>query len=438
MLLTFYTFINNKLVFASIMKQSKIAILAIIVIIPLISVILWSNENTTNLETSEDELQVYVSFYPLYETTQAVIGEKADVKILTPPNIDPHDFDPSIKVIQEMKTADLIVLNGGGFESWISNMELDSDQLLDSSNGISFLKTEAVDHHEEHDEHDEHAKEDEHDDDSHTEEFYEEVASVIEEFEHGHMTEIQSVEAIEEILHEHEGDGHGHGIGVIEDIEHLLHEIEDGHIEGSHGLEEIHHLVSGEDVHDEHAKEDEHDEHDEHGVVSDPHIWLNPNLVKIQVKNIAERLSEIDPENSKSYNENALQYIEKLELLDLQIREELSSCSKKDFITFHNAFSYFSDEYGLTQHTITKGVHDHSATPTAKSIEDVIDLAKELNLSVIFAEDTSDIRISQVIADEIGADVLILSPVATEDVENKNYFERMQQNASNLKKALCN
>jgi len=192
------------------------------------------------------------------------------------------------------------------------------------------------------------------------------------------------------------------------------------------------------DDHDEHAKEDEHDEHDEHGVASDPHIWLNPNLVKIQVKNIAERLSEIDPENSKSYNENALQYIEKLELLDLQIREELSSCSKKDFITFHNAFSYFSDEYGLTQHTITKGVHDHSATPTAKSIEDVIDLAKELNLSVIFAEDTSDIRISQVIADEIGADVLILSPVATEDVENKNYFERMQQNASNLKKALCN
>jgi len=414
--------------------QSKIAIFAIIIIISLISVILWSNQNTKNLENSEDELQIYVSFYPLYETAQAVIGQKADVKILTPPNIDPHDFDPSVKVIQEMKTADLIILNGGGFESWISNMEFESGQLLDSSNGISFLKTESVDHHEEHDEH---AKEDEHDDDFHTEEFYEEVASVIEEFEHGHMTEIQSIEAIEEILHEHEGDGHGHEIGVIEDIEHLLHEIEDGHIEGSHGLEEIHHLVSGEDVHDEHVKEDEHDEHEEHEVVSDPHIWLNPNLVKIQVKNIAERLSKIDPENSKSYNENASQYIEKLELLDLQIREELSSCSKKDFITYHNAFSYFSNEYGLTQHTITKGVHDHSQ-PTAKSIEGIIDLAKKLDIKVIFTEDTSDIRISQVIADEIGADVLILSPIATQDKENKNYFERMQENASSLKEALCN
>ena len=431
MLLTFYRFINNKSVFGDMMTQSKIAIIAIIIIIPLVSVILWSNESTKNLETSEDELQVYVSFYPLYETTQAVIGQKADVKILTPTIVDPHDFDPSVKIIQEMKTADLIILNGGGFESWISNMEFESGQLLDSSNGISFLKTESVDHHEEHDEH---AKEDEHDDDFHTEEFYEEVASVIEEFEHGHMTEIQSIEAIEEILHEHEGDGHGHEIGVIEDIEHLLHEIEDGHIEGSHGLEEIHHLVSGEDVHDEHVKEDEHEEHE---VVSDPHIWLNPNLVKIQVKNIAERLSKIDPENSKSYNENASQYIEKLELLDLQIREELSSCSKKDFITYHNAFSYFSNEYGLTQHTITKGVHDHSQ-PTAKSIEGIIDLAKKLDIKVIFTEDTSDIRISKVIADEIGADVLTLSPIATQDKENKNYFERMQENASSLKEALCN
>ena len=339
MLLTFYRFINNKSVFVSMMTQSKIAIFAIIIIIPLVSVILWSNESTENLESSEDELQVYVSFYSLYETTQAIIGQNVDVKILTPVNVDPHDFDPSIKIIQEMKAADLIILNGGGFESWISNMEFESGQLLDSSNGISFLKTESIDHHE------------------------------------------------------------------IPEEEHEEHE--------------------------------EHEEREEHEVALDPHIWLNPNLVKIQVKNIAERLSEIDPENSKSYNENALQYVEKLELLDLQIREELSSCSKKDFITYHNAFSYFSNEYGLTQHTITKGVHDHSQ-PTAKSIEDIIDLAKKLDISVIFAEDTSDIRLSKVIADEIGADVLILSPIATKNTENKNYFERMQENVSNLKEALCN
>ena len=45
------------------MTQSKIAIFAIIIIIPLVSVILWGSENTKNLEANEDELQVYVSFY---------------------------------------------------------------------------------------------------------------------------------------------------------------------------------------------------------------------------------------------------------------------------------------------------------------------------------------------------------------------------------------
>jgi len=109
---------------------------------------------------------------------------------------------------------------------------------------------------------DDHAKEDGHDE--HTEEFYEEIAHVIEEFEAGEITQSQSIEEIEEILLEHEGDGHGHE-GAIKDIENLIHEIEDGHMEGAEGLEEIHHLVSGEDVHDDHAKEDGHDEHAEEG-----------------------------------------------------------------------------------------------------------------------------------------------------------------------------
>ena len=430
------------------MKQSKIAILAIIVIIPLISVILWSNENTTNLETSEDELQVYVSFYPLYETTQAVIGDKADVKILTPPNIDPHDFDPSIKVIQEMKTADLIVLNGGGFESWISNMELDSDQLLDSSNGISFLKTESVDHHEEHDEH---AKEDEHDDDSHTEEFYEEVASVIEEFEHGHMTESQSIEAIEEILHEHEGDGHDHGVGAIEEIEHVLHEIEDGHIEGSEGLEEIHHLVSGEDVHDEHAKEDEHDDHDDHDdhekgghdghdhdYEFDPHIWLDPILVKQQVNVIRDGLIQADPQNKEHYEENARIYNNKMDELDMKIGSALSSCQKDTIVPFHNAFTYLGERYDIHIMALSGMTPDSEAS--AAEIAEFVDFVKDNDIKVIFSEELVDPRLAEVIAEEANARVMLFSPLEALNPEevgtNVSYIDKMEQNLDSLKVAL--
>ena len=117
--------------------------------------------------------------------------------------INPHDLEPTIRDTEKLEKSDMIIINGLGYENWVDSLELSNIQgvIVDTSNGIS------IEHDDEH--------ENEKHDDSHTEEFYEEIADVIEEFEHGHITESQSIETIEEILHEHEGDGHGHGTGAI-------------------------------------------------------------------------------------------------------------------------------------------------------------------------------------------------------------------------------
>ncbi|MCH6585635.1 MAG: zinc ABC transporter substrate-binding protein, partial [Thaumarchaeota archaeon] len=78
----------------------------------------------------------------------------------------------------------------------------------------------------------------------------------------------------------------------------------------------------------------------------DPHIWLNPVYAKIQVQNIANAFSNSDPKNQQYYQSNAAKYIEELDLLDSKIRNELSDCNR-DFVAFHDAFSYFADEYNL-------------------------------------------------------------------------------------------
>ena len=422
MLLTFYTFINNSGTIFSMNIQIKLAIIAIVVVITLASLaVSQTNLNSEISTTDNSKLQIVTSAGFLHEFSQNIGKEKIDSFLLIPMGVNPHDWEPTIRDTERLEKSDMIIINGLGYENWVSSLDLSNYQgiIVDTSNGISI-------------EHDEHAKEDEHDDDSHIEEFYEEIASVIEEFEHGHMTELQSIEAIEEILHEHEGDGHGHGIGAIEDIEHLLHEIEDGHIEGSHGLEEIHHLVSGEDVHDEHAKEDDHDGHDHGG--QDPHIWLNPVYAQLQAKNIANALSNSDPMNKNYYQSNAEIYIKELDLLDSKIRTELSGC-RTDFITFHDAFSYFAEEYGLTQHTIVASTDPHGDV-TPKTLEKIISTAKKLNIKVIFAEESTSTKTSQVIADEIGGKVLVLSPL--EIVSNEeNYVSKMTKNLENLSEALC-
>ena len=422
MLLTFYTFINNSGTIFSMNIQIKLAIIAIVVVITLASLaVSQTNFNSEISTTDNSKLQITASAGFLHEFSQNIGKEKIDSFLLIPMGVNPHDWEPTIRDTERLEKSDMIIINGLGYENWVSSLDLSNYQgiIVDTSNGISI-------------EHDEHAKEDEHDDDSHIEEFYEEIASVIEEFEHGHMTELQSIEAIEEILHEHEGDGHGHGTGVIEDIEHLLHEIEDGHIEGSHGLEEIHHLVSGEDVHDEHAKEDDHDGHDHGG--QDPHIWLNPVYAQLQAKNIANALSNSDPMNKNYYQTNAEIYIKELDLLDSKIRNDLSGC-RTDFITFHDAFSYFAQEYGLTQHTIVTSTDPHGDV-TPKTLEKIISTAKKLNIKVIFAEESTSTKTSQVIADEIGGKVLVLSPLEIVSDE-EDYVSKMTQNLDSLKESLC-
>jgi len=60
-----------------------------------------------------------------------------------------------------------------------------------------------------------------------------------------------------------------------------------------------------------------------------------------------------------------------------------------------------------------------------------------LDIDIIFAEEGVDIRTSQVIANEIGGKVLILSPLEVVE-DDSSYIEKMEENLSNLKEALCN
>ena len=392
----------------------------------------------TNLVSQEEKLTVLTSFYPYHEFTKNVAGDFAEVKQFMPSGVEAHDWEPRAQEIQSLNDADVFVYNGLGMEPYVENIigsgEFDNVLFVKASEGVELLKFE-----DDHDDHDEHAKEDDHDDhdDSHAEEFYEEIAMVIEEFEEGHMTESQSIEAIEEILHEHEGDGHDHGAGAIEEIEHVLHEIEDGHIEGSEGLEEIHHLVSGEDVHDEHAKEDGHDGHD-HDYEFDPHIWLDPLLVKQQVNVIRDGLIQADPQNKEHYEENARIYNNKMDALDMKIESSLSSCQKDTIVPFHNAFTYLGERYDIHVMALSGMTPDSEAS--AAEIAEFVDFVKDNDIKVIFSEELVDPRLAEVIAEEANAQVILFSPLEAltpdEIGTNISYIDKMEQNLDSLVVAL--
>ena len=174
---------------------------------------------------------------------------------------------------------------------------------------------------------------------------------------------------------------------------------------------------------------------------TDPHIWLDPILAIHQVENIRDGLIRVDPKNAVYYNQNTDKFIGELKSLDASIRGNLSSsnCAKKDFIAFHNAFSYFAKEYGLNQHSI-KGLTPEGEILPQRLVE-VVQLAKNLGINVIYSEDLIDPRSAQAIADEIpNGKVIVLSPIEgikpQEQQLGIGYLEKMYQDLSVLKEGL--
>jgi zinc transport system substrate-binding protein len=169
---------------------------------------------------------------------------------------------------------------------------------------------------------------------------------------------------------------------------------------------------------------------------ADPHIWLDPLLVKEQAEKIQDGLISVDPQNANYYSNNTAEFLAELDNLDTEIRTSLSDCNKVDFIAFHDSFSYFANRYGLNQHSITNALTPGGEV-LPQRLHEVIELAKDLGITTVFAEDLIDPRSAEVVAEELpNGKVLILSPIEGVDREEQaagiGYFDKMRENIANL------
>ena len=170
----------------------------------------------------------------------------------------------------------------------------------------------------------------------------------------------------------------------------------------------------------------------------DPHVWNDPILAEQEVTNIKNALEKADPANAQYYEDNANAYLAKLDALDNSIKTGLSNCKKDTFVSFHNAFNYFSNRYGIHDVWIT-GIAPEADVPP-QDIKKVIQITKDKDVKVIFSEDLVDPKLANTLADEIDAQVLVLSPLEginqTEQQEGKTYLDKWYQNLHNLRTAL--
>lgn len=188
-------------------------------------------------------------------------------------------------------------------------------------------------------------------------------------------------------------------------------------------------MLCSEDGHDH-----EHGEHDhDHGVYN-AHVWLDPALAVRQVHNIAEGLAAVDSENAEAYRQNAADYTARIQALDAELSAQLAPLAGSEIITFHEAFTYFADAYGL----VVAGViaNDAGEEPSTRQIASTCDLVKALGVKALFVEPQYPTKSAETIARETGARVYTLDPVVSGDGSLESYENVMRENARVLTEAL--
>ncbi len=125
-------------------------------------------------------------------------------------------------------------------------------------------------------------------------------------------------------------------------------------------------------------------------VVVDPHFWFDINLYKEATKNAAEDLEKLLPEEKETIEKNLEAYLAKLDELDKENKEKISSIpeASRYLITPHDAFNYFSRSYNIPVKA-PQGVSTDSEVAN-KDIEDTVNFIVENKIKAIFAESTTD------------------------------------------------
>lgn len=118
----------------------------------------------------------------------------------------------------------------------------------------------------------------------------------------------------------------------------------------------------------------------------DPHVWMDvQGWIKV-VQVVADTLSEFDPFHEEAYQANALNYVRKLETLDVYAKQSIASIpeAQRVLVTAHDAFSYLGRATGLT----VRGIQGLSTESEAgvRDLEELIDFIVERKIPAVFSE----------------------------------------------------
>jgi len=264
-----------------------------------------------------EKIEVLVSFNPLKEFAEAVGKDKVKVVSIVSGGVEPHDFEPKAKDLENINKGKIFVYNGLGMEPWaekvLKTIENKDVIIVEASKGGNFIKA---------------SKEE----------------------------------------------------------------------EGTHGE-------------------------------YDPHIWLSLKEARVEANNIKEALIKADVANKEYYENNYKDFASKLDNLFNEYDKKFKEVKNKKFVTGHEAFAYICRDFNLEQNSVENMFSE--GEPSAKKLKELVDYTRKNNVKTIFAEGNVSPKVSEALANEIGAKVESIYTLENKE-DDKDYLQSMRDNLEKI------
>lgn len=229
------------------------------------------------------------------------------------------------------------------------------------------------------------------------------------------VVEMEDVDGVTLLPVREGGSWDAHAHDHHEDIEH-------GHAEGKE-------RETGHDDHHGHASHEKGHDHDDREV--NLHVWLDPMNAAAFAKAAAATLSAVDPGNKDRYAANLAKMQNRLQSLDVALRDRLAPARGKPYIVFHDAYGYFEDHYGLTP--VGSITVSPEMSPGAKRLVEIRNKIKKEGALCVFSEPQFEPKLVRTVVSGTGAKTGTLDPLGAQLAPGPDaYFQLLENLADSL------
>ncbi|MGF1542195.1 MAG: metal ABC transporter substrate-binding protein [Pleurocapsa sp.] len=173
----------------------------------------------------------------------------------------------------------------------------------------------------------------------------------------------------------------------------------------------------------------------------DPHVWGDVKNAIAMVEAIRDRLSELSPEDAGEFTANAEELIAQLKRLDTWITQQIQTIppDKRQLVTTHDAFQYYTHAYGLTMAGTLIGISTEEQ-PSAQTVRNLVNEIKDTKIPVIFAETTINPQLMKTVAAEAGVKLapqeLYSDSLGAADSDADTYIKMLVANTRSIVESL--